>query len=74
MGRYLNYDLIKANHNSSNPITVKCYFNGLYYACPDPKDKKTCQSVEQSYNQGIFITTSYYKISQDDYDNKSFWN
>lgn len=73
---YLSYEKIKkhATTGNSDTVTVKCYFNGLYWACPNPKDERRSKGMEDSYNQGYFIMCETIKIPSNVYDDQTNWN
>jgi hypothetical protein len=47
MDKFLDYDRIK--ESKEGPIVVKCYYNGIKWVCPDPKNKKLCDNVQNWY-------------------------
>jgi hypothetical protein len=57
MGKgYVEYSIIKPLHQDSSPVEVKCYTNGLWWVCPDPRDKQRCASVHAQYSSGYLIS------------------
>lgn len=74
---YLNYDKIKkfSEENKSNGnITVRCYYNGLYWVCPNPKDINRSKGVEESYNAGYFISYCDIRITDEQFNDPKNWN
>ena len=53
---------------------IKCYFNGLWYVCPNPKDKSRSESLQKQYENGVYINQKNYYISQEDFSNSDNWN
>lgn len=64
MGRgYLEYADIKPLHSANSPVEVRCYFNGIYHVCPDPRDKERCDTIRNQYNLGYYITWESVRIT-----------
>ena len=73
MGRYLNRDKLAASGNTGT-LTVRCFSNGLWWVCPDPKDKETVAMLQKAYSQGQYIHFDDIKITEEYYANDSNWN
>lgn len=71
---YLSYERIKELHNPKGDVEVKCYTNGLWWVCPNPKDPERAKGVEYSYRKGLFISFKMIRLSQKDFDNEDNWN
>lgn len=73
MGRYLNHDKLAASGNTGT-LRVRCFYNGLYYVCPDPKDRKLVREIAIAYSQGYFLEYYYVKITEEYYADRSNWS
>ena len=70
--QYLNYNKIKDFNEGS--IKVKCYYNGLYWACPNPRDEYRSKGVEESYNKGFFTEYVTVKLTEEQFAYQNNWN
>lgn len=55
-------------------VKVKCYFNGIYWCCPNPKDSSRVSNVHDQYLKGRFFKFHTYNIPVEDFENKDNWN
>lgn len=72
MGRYLKPEKLKTAPSGS--IVAVCYFNGLFWVCPDPLNTQEMNGFEQGYRQGYFIEKREYRISPEYYADRTNWN
>ena len=79
--QYLNLEKIKelsekecTTDKKSCPIRVRCYGNGLWYACPNPHDAKRCEGVEESYNRGSFFEIEDIPLTEEAFCDDKNWN
>ncbi|CAH6421023.1 Hypothetical protein KVN_LOCUS105 [uncultured virus] len=68
MSEYLNYENIKKLNDSNNQIEINCYFNGLYWICPNPLDN----SRNNAFNN--YKISEIIRISEKDFNNQENWN
>ncbi len=61
---YLEYVDIKSLHSQGAPVQVKCYTNGLWWVCPDPRDTERCSQAEKLYSSGHYINYEIVCITQ----------
>ncbi len=73
-GNYMNPEIVEYISYPRYPLSVKCFFNGLWWACPDPKDLKLVDEITRNYEEGSWITYDTYYISEGQYRNCNNWN
>ncbi len=61
---YVEYSDIKPLHREDSPIEVKCYSNGLWWVCPDPRNPDRCAAANKQYSIGMYITYETIRITQ----------
>lgn len=64
-GGYLDPESVIRHSSAAGDTSVKVYFNGLWYAAPDPRNKSAVQGCESSYLVGGFISYKTYKVCAD---------
>lgn len=62
---YFEPSEIKDKSIPNGSVKVTVYFNGLYYTCPG--DKQRCESIEQQYQNGMYISKDVCTISKETY-------
>jgi hypothetical protein len=53
---------------------VKCYNNGLWWACPNPLDKDRAGGVEDAYNKGYFLIHRTCCVDIEEFKKRINWN
>ena len=33
-------------------VKVRCFYNGLFWACPNPEDKRRSEGIQRNYEEG----------------------
>ena len=62
------------NIKPSESIRVTCFHNGKYYVCPDPKDVKQVEELQRQYDNGAYLSSKTYLITQKQYKDERNWN
>ncbi len=52
----IDYNATKELSKKGKPVEVRCYSNGLWFVCPDPRDEKRCQAARAQYEQGHYFS------------------
>jgi len=60
--------------SDKNHMKVKCYFNGMYWICPNPKDNKRASYAHKKYLEGHYFICTTYNIPIKDFENEDNWN
>jgi hypothetical protein len=55
-------------------IEVNVYKNVLFDITPNPSDPEICLSVEKVYATGYFMSKETYHITEEQYNDETFWN
>lgn len=72
-GRYLNPLKIK-EEAKGGPIKVVVYNNLMFDVVPDPKNQEKCIDAERRYSMGYYVHRNTYFMTNEQYNDKSFWN
>jgi len=71
MNGNLYYSKIKNFYSGS--IEVKCYDNGLFFSCPDPRDEYRRKLAKEAYNKGHFIDCITLKLTEEQFKDENNW-
>lgn len=82
MGEYMNYEKIVKLHQKCGPtpfkeipINVKCYYNLMWWTCPNPFDIRRSESLKDQYDAGYYyVRCQTISLTQKDFNDKNNWN
>ena len=67
---YLNYDVVKANHDSEGRHAIMCYYNGITHICPNPHKKEITNFVNENFK---YVSKEVYVIDDECFNDEDTW-
>ena len=74
---YLRIDKVEKNDQTSSCKTcvpIRCYHNGLYWVCPNPKDERRSTSLNKQYQEGKYIQYTDFFLTINEFNNDANWD
>jgi len=53
---------------------VTIYNSGIDKVCPNPNNRTKCESIEDQYNIGIYVSKQQYILTKEQLEDSKFWN
>jgi hypothetical protein len=72
--QYVNPQKCQKLDDPKNPVEVKCYDNGLWQVCPNPRDKERSEALCTQYNRGVYISFLTCRMSEQQFGDRKNWN
>jgi hypothetical protein len=73
MGRYMNMNKLD-QEAKGGPIAVRGFQGLTFWVIPDPKDTENVKAAQDRYNEGYSINFKDWKITEEQYNDPTFWN